>query len=259
LPTANSLQANAHGEFAGTAYSQSLAARKEKMNDLQILIQELQREHDYLENEMKSCIQEWDFKGAEAFSKPLIHTKDKLRILKNLDDPNYDKIMSLKARIERLNEFEIKDDFLKLSIDKMRARIPEYESELAELESSERKSHYDSDELIICLEKILSDEINQFRIENEEEGIAIIISKRDFGLRIEVKRTDKYSLEDSVKRNGLTEFKRMGFEVNENNAIKEFEEFQKSEILQIIKILSRITYEVFRLYGNKAAIIKFKK
>jgi len=30
-------------------------------NELQILIEELQREHDYLENELNACIQEWDF------------------------------------------------------------------------------------------------------------------------------------------------------------------------------------------------------
>ena len=140
------------------------------INELQILIEVLQSEHDYLENELKACINEWDFEGAEAFKKPLFYTREKLRILKNLDNPDYDKILDLRNKIERLKNYETEDEFKKIVIQITKDKIPEYENELSNLENKERQFYYNSDELIICLERIINKEISELEFEFENRN-----------------------------------------------------------------------------------------
>jgi hypothetical protein len=228
-------------------------------SDLHILIEELQREHDYLEEELNTCLKEWDFKGAEAFKEPLFYTREKLRILKNLENPDFDSIVSLRGKIERLRDYEGTDEIAKFATQRMKDRIPEYEKELLKLENNEKKIHDDSDELIICLEKVLAKKISQFDIAVEDEGIVFEISKKERILKIEIRRSDNYTLDYTTTKNGLTKLKTMGFQINEMNAIKEIRDFQEKKILSLIELLSRIAFEVFRLYGNKEAKIKMKK
>ncbi|MBK9256918.1 MAG: hypothetical protein IPM42_15660 [Saprospiraceae bacterium] len=61
-------------------------------SDLEILIEHLQSEVDYLQSSMDECVAEWDFERAKAFREPLILTKRKLMVLKYLQNPNYEKI-----------------------------------------------------------------------------------------------------------------------------------------------------------------------
>ena len=63
--------------------------------DLEILIEHLQSEYDYLKSSMDECVAEWDFDGAKAFREPLIFTRRKLNVLKCLENPNFKKINEL--------------------------------------------------------------------------------------------------------------------------------------------------------------------
>jgi len=226
-------------------------------SELQILIAELQREHDYLENELNACLKGWDFEGANAFKEPLFYTREKIRILKNIENPAHDKIISLKGKIERFKNYEMIGEYSKFPIQNKEDLIHDYEKELSQLENKERRFHYDSDELTICLEKILSKKISQFEIEVDE--ILFVISRKKTTLIIEILRTDNHTFDYPTTRKGLTELKRMGFEVSEQNAIKEISDFQEDKISPTIELLSRIAYEVFRLYGDKKAKIKMRK
>lgn len=227
-------------------------------NELQILIEELQREHDYLEGELNACIKEWDFEGAEAFKEPLFYTREKLRILKNLENRDYDKIVGLRGKIERLKNYEAKDGYSKFAIQRMKDKIPEYEKELSNLENKEKQFHYDSDELTICFEKIVRKEIKEFELEVESEGLVFEMSEENSNLKIEIRRTDKYSLDYTTTRKGLAELKRMGFLVEDKHAVKKIEAFEEKKILPTIELFSRIACEVFRLYGDKKGKIKLK-
>jgi len=44
-------------------------------SNLQLLLDQIQQEHDYLEENLNRCIQRWDFEGAEAFRRPLLWVK----------------------------------------------------------------------------------------------------------------------------------------------------------------------------------------
>ncbi len=138
---------------------------------LQILIEGLQKEHDFLENEMNLCIKDWDFLGAEAFRIPLEYMRIKLATLKNLENPNYDEINSLQYRIERINTFESKDKILKSVYEPMKSKIPEYEQELSKLENIKSRFHIDGEELIICFKKIIAGKLKRFEIEFSDSYI----------------------------------------------------------------------------------------
>jgi hypothetical protein len=228
-------------------------------NELHILIEELQKEHDYLENELKACIEEWNFEGAEAFKGPLSYTREQLHILKKLDNPDYDKIIRLKSEIERLKKYEATDAYSIFATHRREYRIIECEKELSDLENKERPFHCDGDELIICLEKMIHEEIREFELEIENEGIVFDISKVDTNLKIEIRQVDKCALGYTATTNDLTELKRMGFLVAEKSAVKEIEDFEEKKVLPTIELLSRIAYETFRLYGNIKGKIKLKK
>jgi predicted transcriptional regulator len=232
---------------------------KKIKNELQILIEELEKEHDYLENELNACIKEWDFEGAETFKTSLIYTKEKLRILKNLDNPNYDQILRLKRTIEIFKTYEAEDALSQSAILRRQERISAYEKEISNLESKESRFHCDNDALIICLEKIINKEIKGFELEIDNGGVIFEVFKMDSNLKIEIRRTDNHSLGYTTTNVGLAELKKMGFLATPENAVKQIEEFEATKILPTIELLSRVAYEVFSLYGDKKGKIKLKK
>ena len=72
--------------------------------DLEILIEHLQSEYDYLKSSMDECVAEWDFDGAKAFREPLIFTRRKLNVLKCLENPNFKKINELVGMVSRMEK-----------------------------------------------------------------------------------------------------------------------------------------------------------
>lgn len=224
--------------------------------ELQILIEELQKEHDLLEKEMNICIKSWDFKGAEAFSKPLIYTKQKLQILRNLDNPNFDEINDLKRRIKNINELEVKDEISRFAFERMKARIPRYEEELKNLQKTKPEFHIEGDELIICLEKLSTGELSSFELEVKENKLSILFEKIEETLKIRIESKDPSRIKYHTGSFGISELKGIGFKVNESNAVLEIDNFKSSNVLDVIEILALIVYNVFRLYGGKQARIK---
>ena len=226
-------------------------------NELQILVEEIQREHDYLEKEMNTCIKESDFQGADAFHNSLIYTKQKLRILKNLENPNFDKINGLKRRIEYFKSIEVENELFKSSIERMKASIPALETELRSLEQTKPIFKNDSDELIIYLEKLLSGDLTFFELEIKENKLSIQINKNDNTLEIILSSLKNTQIKQHFIRYGVSELNNIGFTINESNAILRIEDFETSKIKEVIEILSRITFDILRLYGNQRAKIKY--
>jgi len=227
-------------------------------NELQILIDELQKEHDYLKNEMDMCVHELDFLGAEAFKNPFLDTRDKLRVLKNLENANFDRIEQLKFRIENNTKRLEMTGLPEKWVARYKAEIPKLKEELLQLEQAKRTAHYDNDQLMMCLENIIANKIKAFQIEFEQSAIFIQISKQSSDLNIEILRTDDNALDHSIGHSQLAKLKKLGFILNEKNAIKIIEELQKSDIHQIITVLSKVTFEILGLSENQTAVLKYK-
>lgn len=225
-------------------------------NELQNLIEELQKEHDYLESELNHCLEGWDFEGAATFKEPLLYTKEKLRILQNLNNSNFDKIVNLRGRIKWFKELEGKDDLSKFRFQRIKEKIPEYKRELSHLENKKKRFQYDTDELTICLKKIIQKEIRKIELKIDTKEIIFELWKEESNLKIKISRSDKHELDYTITSNGINELKKMGFFLSKENAIKEIKQFTESKIHQIIELLSRIIFEVLRLYGDRNGQIK---
>jgi len=225
--------------------------------NLSALIEEIQIEYNFLEDEMKRCIREDDFSGAEGLKNALFYTEQQLRTLKNLDDPDFDEKLYLREVIERMRQSIRKDEMTEASMEFTKSRIAEYERKLSKLEKEERRFHLDSDYLMVCFEKMLKGDLEGFILEFLKGQVNIEISKKDTGLEIKVKSTTDKSLEYFITQPERNELKKMGFYLEEGVASRKLVSFDSSKIHLALELLARIVYDVFRQYGNKKAVIKY--
>lgn len=225
-------------------------------SDLQLLIEEFQREYDLLEFEMNKCIKDQDFLGAERFKKSFIYTKDKLRILKNLENPNRYKINSLKQRIEYLKKQLRKKEHSEFLLSVINRDLAKSENELLKLEATKLPLFYDKDELLACLEKMNKGELKKVELEIEEGYFIIEILKIDNDITLNLKAE---KIRHWTSNQGMSEMKKMGFSIAEEEANLKIDNFDKTKISFIMEILSRLVYDVLGLFKdrNKKVIIKY--
>ncbi len=226
-------------------------------NELQLLIEELQNEHDLLENEVNLCIEGRDFIGAEAFNKSLVHTKQNLSILKNLENPNFDKIRSLKNSIKYYDGLKITDEFPSYFVERAKAKIPALEKELEQLEKRKIEDRNDNDKIIECLEQLVSGVLSYFEIHFADKKLKIRFEKLHDSLNIYLQATHLSNFYKNILDIKHAELKQIGFVLEESGARLEIESFGQHKILDIMETLSRIIYDVFRLYGTKQAEIRY--
>ncbi len=226
-------------------------------SELQLLIEAYQKEHDYLENEMNTCTKDWDFEGAEAFRKSLVHTKRRLRVLKNLDNPHFDEINYLKWRISYISQLEVEEKRSRFSVERMKAEIPDLERAIMEMEATKPGPKIDSDEIILSFEKMLSGEISSFEVEINKLELSIIISKVEETLKINIESQKGKAIYQNTIIFGRHDLKRIGFQFDESSGLLEIENFDSSKILNTLETLSQIFFDVFGLYGVIGAKIKY--
>jgi vacuolar-type H+-ATPase subunit I/STV1 len=152
--------------------------------DLEILIEHLQSEYDYLKSSMDKCVAEWDFDGAKAFREPLIFTRRKLNILKSLKNPNFIKINRLAGMISRMEKslterkynLEFLDEQTRQRMEERfnestKKRIEESKTELKKLKSIEPKFRIDDDKILELIEGLERNEISEVEFEIEKDKI----------------------------------------------------------------------------------------
>lgn len=228
-------------------------------SDLDQLIEELQKEKIYLEGELDQCMKEWDFIRARAFSIALSYTREKLKVLRNLENPNYDRILSLIRRIEDLKSLRQKEPDNPF-IDHLISKLPLYEKELEDLLRQKKNRQVDTDVIIDCLEQITNEEIKRFCIQFDHEGIGIEIESYSTTLQLLLKRIDSQSLNYAITQGGMNELIKMGFQTTDEHAILFISDFGKNKIPSTLTLISRIIYDVLALYGGrKAKIIYFSR
>ena len=219
-------------------------------NVLQILNEHLHEEHDYLEREMRTCSDEWDFKGAETFLKPLMYTKEQLIILKNLQNPDYDRIEKLSQIIERHKSFMATSKDWRFVFPEQ--HLSALQAELEVLSIRKTSFSLDGDEIIHALGRLLNVEIKQFRLILDKDT-ATSVGVRLSGTTLELELITNLAL----KKQGKTALKQIGFKEEKTHNILKINNFNHSKILYCLEVLSRVTYDVFKLYGNRNAVIEY--
>lgn len=226
-------------------------------NGTQLLIEELLLEEEKLQQELQACVQEWDFESAEALRKAITYTRERLTILQNLENPDHDRITSLKASIERTKARATSEKDSPYWLWYLKKKLSEEEAELSALEKKTRKQYLDSDELILCFERLLASEIDHFEILIESVGLVFDWSKEVSVLKIVISKTDDNQLLYTTSGSGWLELKKMGFELKDGIATKEFLNSRHFSPLKLLELFSRIIFEGFHLHGNHSAKLRW--
>jgi len=233
-------------------------------SDLKLIIDHLEQEAKYLEKQRNEHIAEWDLIGADAFQKSLIHTNKKLRILKNLENPNYNRISDCQFSIQNIERIikEPIDDFdslglldeqkKKYMLDHVREsnmrRKETLEEEIKELSSRPVKERPDDDQVLELLDDLKLGVINQLEFEIYPEHISLILDYRFDELILTIKFHSSNSKKSYFFYQNKIELKKIGFDENTwQLAIKSFKETKN---LRILEILSIIYFDVFLLEGK---------
>ncbi|MEM6963367.1 MAG: hypothetical protein AAF573_01295 [Bacteroidota bacterium] len=221
--------------------------------DLQLVIDELQKEVTLLKKKINSCVSAMFFEEAEWYKQSLSRANQQLRKLQNLHNPNFNEIERINWSIEGV---KAKRDKYK----DIPSRSKHYISELKQLE--ERKSkleqqlgnrfRLDSEVIADYLEKIISDELRQFKIIFEKRRLVVQLEKEGTALKVQLKRTEDYLYLDALDKSIL---KNMGFQLQDDHPAKSIPNFNEVHILPTLEMLARITFEVFRCYGNEDAFL----
>lgn len=225
------------------------------MNNLELLILEYEKKCAVTQNELNDSIKENDFLTADSLQKILVYNKQKLRTLKNLENPTYSKIESLKFRNNNLRRINNEsEEFPPYNFEHNLKEIALNESIIKELKNIKSKND-DRDELLDVIHQLIEKEIVQFLIQVDNEFETKVFTKKSL-LNIEIKRIDNYSLKGTIREETYKELEKLDFKLkNENMAIKKIA-MKEINALKILELISCVHYDIFQCYGEKTATIK---
>lgn len=225
--------------------------------NLQALIEILQSEHDYLEREMNDCLKEMDFKGAEAFSRPLLLTRAKLKILQNLHNPNTERINKIESNIRFLRALEHQNENKRPGDRYLDEKIEALEAELKKLNRQKPEFRLDGEELLTCIEKLIKGELKSFTLEFEEKDYFLQVEKIQSEIKISLVGINSNNIETLTGTYGLEQLSNMGFTLQDDNCSTRIKQKDAEDSLIVLEFLSRIIYDVCKLYGDKRMTIKY--
>jgi len=233
--------------------------------DLEILIEHLQSEYDYLKSSMDECIGEWDFDGAKAFREPVIFTKRKLNILKCLENPNFNKINRLAGMISRmeksLTERKIKMEYLDEQTrqrmeehlnESTNNRINESKKELEKLRSINPKHRIDDDKILELLEGLEQNKITAVEFEIKKDKIFLLLTISNEQGELEFRTPENVKIEHYLVKPTKSILRKLGF--NTETFKKQLSNFSKIDKIKVLEELAIIYFEVFGIFGEERNI-----
>lgn len=223
---------------------------------LQLLIEALQQECDRLEAEMKVYIDLWEFSEAGVWKNAWLYTRDKLHILRQLENPHYEEILHLKNNIRDLKQKLDNQVMSDPSINKILDRIGRNYRKIDQLELQKKKPFIDGDVLLSFLDKLANWEIHDFDLEIEEEYL-IQVTRIENSLKIDLRLQDQKPLDYSISDQGIAVLKQMNFSLSVHSAWIIIQPFVHTKHLPILEMLARITFDVFHVPANCSARIRY--
>lgn len=225
-------------------------------NPLEKLIEKYQLEYDLLEKAINKCVAEWDFVGAESYRLPALHTRQQLRILKNLKNPNFRKIESLSGEIKRMQELDETEEpaiFLKM----LKKRIPQRQAELKKLEGIPIPAHVDNDQLINALGQLAKGELESFEINFAEIEIQMHLAAEAGQLKFQLQSFSQPSVSTSeMASHYKKKLKRIGFATVDTTELLHINNFNELNSQYYLQLIARITFDVFGLNTLNTATLQ---
>lgn len=237
-------------------------------SELEILIDHLENEVDHLKSSMDECIAEWDFDGAKAFREPFIYTQRKLRVLKCLQNPNYDRISTLIEMISRmeidLNQQKSTNDNIDERTRKrmehfnkfMIKRIEQYKIELDELKSIIPEKRIDDDKILNLLDELETNQLKNIEFELIENKIFLNLSLENETAKMKFSTKNNARIEDYLVKATKSILIEMGFDIEiYSRTINDYRNIDKLKVLEELAI---ITFEVFNIRSDENMNIKIE-
>jgi hypothetical protein len=230
-------------------------------SDLEILIEHVQSEYDYLKSSMDDCIEEWDLDSAKAFRESVVYTKKKLNALKCLQNPNHNKINQLSVLISKMErslierKFEM-DNFDEQVSQKMEEHINEatqkkiekYKHELETLKSTVPIHRNDDDKILELFERFERNEISELEFEIIKDKIYLILMVVNDHAELKFIGSERTKIEDYLVKSKQSILRNLGFNTETfKKQILSFKNFGKMKFLEELAI---IYFEVFEIYGE---------
>jgi hypothetical protein len=217
------------------------------LNDLLTLLHELEKEQTNLKRLIDQSIRDGEYLMAHYHSEAIGLVNRKLQTLRNLDDKNYDSKKMI-SQLIRQSELQLEQEYPDRMKDHFKKEIEKLKLELEELEKREKVS--------VRKSVILSENLN------------LVLSRKQRGIRIVLKKSANFSLEvrrnrlgvkilirniKSLRKNylitdeNIQHFYALGFKLSKGeNTLTLIRNRSKENLLAEIKtIISKIVFEIF--------------
>lgn len=234
----------------------------EVKNDLEILLEHLQSEVDYLQKSMDECIADNDFDGAKAFLTPLRSTSKKLNTLKCIENPNSVKISNMILTIPKLEEhlgkLNFNDDNSTNEREQRRNehfkanilnRIEKSKAELEHLQSIIPESRIDNDHILSIIERLAKTDLDKVQLEIIENCFYLNLNSEGLQVKMELRVIDESDISNYLHKYAHSILRKLGF--NTETYSKEISVTKESDRIRILEEISILIYEVFRLEEGK--------
>jgi len=231
-------------------------------NNLDILIEHLQLEFDALKSSMDACVEDWDFDGAKAFRGPLIFTRRKLNVLKNLKNPHFNKISQLSGMITSmqriLNDPKYErshfDEDTRLRMQKYfkestEKRIEKSKIELKHLQSILPEQRHDDDKVFYLLEKLEQGEIREIEFEIKKDTIFLVLRVDDQKGEFKLRAANNRKLEHFLIAPTKSILRKLGF--NTETFKRELTNYKAMDKNKILEEMAILYFEVFGVFGKE--------
>jgi len=235
--------------------------------DLEILIEHLQTEVDYLKSALDQCVIEWDFEGAKAYREPLIYTKRKLTVLKCLENPNYNKISHLTSMISRMEMSLNERKFERNNLDEQTRqnmenifyestinRIKKSKTELKELKSIVCKQRIDNDKILELLEGLDLNKNSEIEFEIFKDKIYLLLNIKNNQANFSFRTSEKTEINHHLVRATKSILYKLGFNVE--TLTKQIPNFNEVNKITILEELAIVYFEVFNIFDKEIKITK---
>ncbi|MEM9857547.1 MAG: hypothetical protein AAF843_09330 [Bacteroidota bacterium] len=226
---------------------------------MNLLIEHLELECFELKSRLNDCISDEDYSGAECYKEALLLANEKLKVFYNLRDPLYNETIDLKRQIQTLASIAYHtprtERTYSESIDRRLRKLNEHLNERVK----EKKSPTGPSKLDKFIRMLLSGMLNSLELAFHKSRVFIILQIKDTELNLTVKSLPGFSYQGFAGRQGIIELRKMGFRLNDSEATVSLPELDIANISFLKVLLSRIFFEVFRVYGNHNVELKATK
>lgn len=213
------------------------------MKDIDEIIAFYQEEATNLQRLITLAVEEREFKMACYYEKPFRKVHRRLRLLKNLENPLYDKLEELE-RLKQLYERPLPAGIEASYQDYIENNRKRIINQIALLKQQQSEFHVDGQQFDDLIFSMADGSINKFRFYiNTEFKLKIIYKIIDNSIVIAINRVKKLRKKDTLSKSDIKALKNIGLQKVDGSLLFFYPLDHFKNAIEIKTITSRIIYE----------------